>query len=152
MNQNHDENKEVHSKSLIYCTGIGHCPSTDHSYIKATHHEWNKSKEEKFPLWLPRTALCLWSGWRFSVAGPSRAPPTYFFYLHSSCVKYIPTLWKFVAENYTENFATLKITLKNNIKEGSTENYTEKRPLLFRNAKKRLTYHIFIQTKYHFKY
>ena len=47
MNQNHNENKEVHSKSLIYCTGIGHCPSTDHSYIKATHHEWNNSKEEK---------------------------------------------------------------------------------------------------------
>ena len=45
------------------------------------------------------------------------------------------TLWKFVAENHTENFATLKITLKNNIKEGFTENYTEKRPLLFRNAK-----------------
>ena len=45
------------------------------------------------------------------------------------------TLWKFVAENHTENFATLKITLKNDIKEGFTENYTEKRPLLFRNAK-----------------
>ena len=43
--------------------------------------------------------------------------------------------WKFVAENHTENFAALKITLKNNIKEGFTENYTEKRPLLFRNAK-----------------
>ena len=28
MNQNHNENKEVHRKSLIYCTGIGHCPST----------------------------------------------------------------------------------------------------------------------------
>ena len=28
-------------------------------------------------------------------------------------------LWKFVAENHTENFATLKFTLKNNIKEGS---------------------------------
>ena len=90
MNQTHNENKGVHSKSLIYCTGIGHCPSTDHSYVKATHHECNNSKEEKFPLWLPRTALCLWSGWRFSVAGPSRAPPTYFFYLHGSCVKYIP--------------------------------------------------------------
>ena len=50
MNQNHNENKEVHSKSLIYCTGIGHCPSTDHSCIEATHHEWNNSKEEKFPL------------------------------------------------------------------------------------------------------
>ena len=47
----------------------------------------------------------------------------------------LKTLWKFVAENHTENFATLKITLKNNIKEGLTENYTEKRPLLFRNAK-----------------
>ena len=53
---------------------------------------------------------------------------------------------------HTENIATLKITLKNNIKKkGFTENYTEKRPLLFRNAKKRLPYHIFIQTKYHFK-
>ena len=50
MNQNHNENKEVHSKSLIYPTGIGHCPSANHSYIKVTHHEWNNSKEEKFPL------------------------------------------------------------------------------------------------------
>ena len=46
MNQNHNENKGAHSKSLIYCTGIGHCPSIDHSYIKATHNEWNNSKEE----------------------------------------------------------------------------------------------------------
>ena len=61
------------------------------------------------------------------------------------------SLWKFVAENHTENFAALKITLKNSIKEGFTENYTEKKPLLFRNAKNQLTYHIFIQTKYHFK-
>ena len=62
------------------------------------------------------------------------------------------TLWKCVAENHTDNFATLKITLKINIKEGFTENYTENRPLLFRNEKKkRLTYHILIQTKYHFK-
>ena len=37
--------------------------------------------------------------------------------------------------NHTENVATLKITLNNNIKEGFTENYTEKRSLLFRNAK-----------------
>ena len=44
------------------------------------------------------------------------------------------TLWQFVAENHTENFATLKITPKKNIKESFTENYTEKRPLLFRNA------------------
>ena len=43
-------------------------------------------------------------------------------------------LWKFVAENLTENFAALKITLTNNIQEGFTENYTEKRALLFRNA------------------
>ena len=35
-------------------------------------------------------------------------------------------LWKFVPENHTENFGTLKITLKNNIIEGLTENYTEK--------------------------
>ena len=49
MNQTHNENKGVYSKSLIYCTGIGHCPSTDHSYVKATHHECNNSKEEKFP-------------------------------------------------------------------------------------------------------
>ena len=49
MNQTHNENKGVHSKSLIYCTGIGHCPSTDHSYVKATHHEYNNSKEEIFP-------------------------------------------------------------------------------------------------------
>ena len=47
MNQTHNENKGVHSESLIYCTGIGHCPSTDHSYVKATHHECNNSKEEK---------------------------------------------------------------------------------------------------------
>ena len=50
MNQNHNENKGVHSKSLIYCTGIGYCPSTDHTYIKATHHEWNNSKQVKSSL------------------------------------------------------------------------------------------------------
>ena len=50
MNQTHNENKGVHSKSLIYMTGKGHYPSTDHSYVKATHHECNNSKEEKFPL------------------------------------------------------------------------------------------------------
>ena len=31
--------------------------STSHSYIKVTHHEWNNSKEERFPLLLPRTPL-----------------------------------------------------------------------------------------------
>ena len=35
------------------------------------------------------------------------------------------SLWKFVAENYTEKFDALKFTLKNNIKEDSTENHTE---------------------------
>ena len=45
------------------------------------------------------------------------------------------SLWKFDSENYTEKFGTLKLTLKNNIKEGSTENYTETIPLLFRNAR-----------------
>ena len=81
--------ERLNSKSFI-CTGIGHCPSTGHSYLKATHHEWNNLKEERFPLWLPRTPLCLWSGWRFSVAGPSRTPPSYFFYLLGSCLKYRP--------------------------------------------------------------
>ena len=47
MNQNHNENKEVHSKSLIYCTGIGHCSSTDHSYIKATHKAMNGTIQKK---------------------------------------------------------------------------------------------------------
>ena len=47
------------------------------------------------------------------------------------------TLWKFVAENYTAKFDTLKLTLKNNIKEDSTENHTDTIPLLFRNAKNR---------------
>ena len=27
----------MYSKSFIYCTGTGHCPSTSHSYIKVTH-------------------------------------------------------------------------------------------------------------------
>ena len=46
------------------------------------------------------------------------------------------TLWKFVAENYTEKFDALKFTLKNNIKEDYTENHTENIhvPLLFRNV------------------
>ena len=44
-------------------------------------------------------------------------------------------------ENHTEN-----------IKEGFTENYTETMPVLFRNAKNLLTYHISIQTKYHFQF
>ena len=50
MKQKHNENRGVHSKSFIYCTGIGHCPSTGHTYIKKTHHEWNNSKEERFSL------------------------------------------------------------------------------------------------------
>ena len=44
----------------------------------------------------------------------------------------------FGAENHTQNFDTLKLTLKNSIKGGLTENFTEKLPLLFRNAKNRL--------------
>ena len=60
MNQTHDENRGIHGKSINYYTGTGHCPSTGHPYIKATHHEWNNSKEERFPLWLPRTTLCVW--------------------------------------------------------------------------------------------
>ena len=43
-------------------------------------------------------------------------------------------LWKFVAENYTEKFDALKFTLKDNIKDDSTENHTEIIPLLFRIA------------------
>ena len=60
MNQTHDENRGIHGKSINYYTGTGHCPSTGHPYIKATYHEWNNSKEERFPLWLPRTTLCVW--------------------------------------------------------------------------------------------
>ena len=56
---NYNENRGVHSKSFIYCTGTGHCPGISHSYIKVTHHEWINSKEERFPLWLPRTPLCV---------------------------------------------------------------------------------------------
>ena len=44
-----NENRGVHSK-LFICTSTGHCPSSDHSYIMATHHEWNNSKEERFLL------------------------------------------------------------------------------------------------------
>ena len=50
MNQNDDENRGIHGKSINYYTGTGHCPSTGRPYIKATHHEWNNSKEERFPL------------------------------------------------------------------------------------------------------
>ena len=52
MNQTHDENRGIHGKSINYYTGTGHCPSrpTGHPYIKAKHHEWNNSKEERFPL------------------------------------------------------------------------------------------------------
>ena len=46
MNQSYNENRGVHSKSFIYYTGTGHCPSTSHSYIKVTHHEGNNSKED----------------------------------------------------------------------------------------------------------
>ena len=51
--------------------------------------------------------------------------------------KELYTLRKFFAENYTEKFDALKFTLKNNIKEDSTENHTETIPLLFRNAQNR---------------
>ena len=61
MNQNHNENRGVHSKSFISCTGeVTALVLVIHIYIKATHHEWNNSKEERFPLWLPRTPLCVW--------------------------------------------------------------------------------------------
>ena len=43
---------------------------------------------------------------------------------------------KIVAEYYTEKFDTLKFALKNNIRKGSTETYTDSIPLLIRNAKK----------------
>ena len=35
------------------------------------------------------------------------------------------------------NFDILKLTLKNNVKEGSTENHIETIPLIYRNAKKK---------------
>ena len=38
------------ANQLTTNTGTGHCPSTGYPYIKATHHEWNNSKEERFPL------------------------------------------------------------------------------------------------------
>ena len=34
------------STTLVQVTAL----STSHSYIKVTHHEWNNSKEERFPL------------------------------------------------------------------------------------------------------
>ena len=61
INEPHDdENRGIHGKSINFYTGTGHCPNTGHPYIKAAHHEWNNSKEERFPLWLPRTTLCVW--------------------------------------------------------------------------------------------
>ena len=57
----------------------------------------------------------------------------FFFSSGSKVIKGV-TLWKFVAENYTEKFDALKFTLKNNIKDDSTKNHTEIIPLLFRNA------------------
>ena len=53
MNQKHNENRGVHSKSFIYCHGTLHCLVAyyiDHAYIEATRYEWNNSKEERFPL------------------------------------------------------------------------------------------------------
>ena len=47
MNQNDDEIRGIHGKSINYYTGTGHWPRTGHPYIKATHHEWNNSKEKK---------------------------------------------------------------------------------------------------------
>ena len=41
---------EGYKANHLSAAGTGHCPSTSHSYIKATHHEWNNSKEERFPL------------------------------------------------------------------------------------------------------
>ena len=45
MNQNHNENRGVHIRSFIYCTGIGHCPSTGHSYIR--QHTINGAIQKK---------------------------------------------------------------------------------------------------------
>ena len=44
MNQTHDENRGIHGKSINYYTGTGHCPSTGHPYIKATHGTIQKKK------------------------------------------------------------------------------------------------------------
>ena len=37
MKQSHNENRGIHSKSFIYWTEIGHCPSIGHSYIYRQH-------------------------------------------------------------------------------------------------------------------
>ena len=47
-------------------------------------------KRRKIPSLTSKDSSYLWSGWRFSVAGPSRAPTSYFFYLLGSCMKYRP--------------------------------------------------------------
>ena len=61
------------------------------------------------------------------------------------CLTYSVNTIKFVPENYTEKFDTLKLTMKNNIKQDSTENHTETIPLLFRNEKKTVSLpHFFI--------
>ena len=57
-------------------------------------------------------------------------------------------LWKFVAENYTAKFDTLKLTLKNNIKELKKKwKFNWNHTFAIQECKKLLTYHIFIQIK-----
>ena len=49
MNQKHNENRGVHSKSFIYCHGTPRCLVAyyiDDAYIEVTRYEWNNSKEE----------------------------------------------------------------------------------------------------------
>ena len=97
MNKNHNENRGVHSKLFTYCTGTGHYPSTGHSYIKATHHEWNNSKEERFPLWLPMTPLCVWMRCckhLKSVNSNGDSPTTTCTRIDLHCYGTFNTLWK----------------------------------------------------------
>ena len=45
MNQNDDENRGIHGKSINYYTGTGHCPSTGHPYIR--QHTMNGTIQKK---------------------------------------------------------------------------------------------------------
>ena len=52
-------------------------------------------------------------------------------------------LWKYVAGNQLKHFGTLKITLKNNVKESFTETPHWNDAFVIQECKWTLTYHIF---------
>ena len=51
MNQNNNENRRVHTKSFIYCTGTGHCPSKGYHRNQWTNNKFVEYQNSKLKIW-----------------------------------------------------------------------------------------------------